>query len=126
MTNIDDKILETLCEEDRELLSTYSEDMNKCRLITESFRGKQKFYIMLVWADILFFTLLLIFSVYQYFTTEAIAEKLTWMGGFVLSVLAISLMKMWYWMELNKLAVTRDIKRVELQISLLAQKLDTK
>lgn len=77
MTNIDDKILETLCEEDRELLSTYSEDMNKCRLITESFRGKQKFYIMLVWADILFFTLLLIFSVYQYFTTEAIAEKLT-------------------------------------------------
>ena len=34
------------------------------------------------------------------------------------------MLKMWYWMELNKNALTRGIKRVELQLALLSNRTD--
>ena len=35
----------------------------------------------------------------------------------VFLLIAISMMKIWYWMELNKHAIMRELKRVELQLA---------
>ena len=45
---------------------------------------------------------------------------LLWAAACVVCMSGVSMMKVWYWMELNKNAVTREIKRLELQIARLA------
>ncbi len=43
--------------------------------------------------------------------------------GFVFCMGAISMMKIWYWMEMQRIGVTREIKRLELQVACLTQRL---
>ena len=54
---------------------------------------------------------------------DIIQPDIAWAGGFGLSLIAIAMLKIWYWMELNKNAVTREVKRVELQLARLARQL---
>ena len=36
---------------------------------------------------------------------------------------AVSGIKIWYWLEMNRLAITREVKRLELQMAQIARKL---
>ena len=48
----------------------------------------------------------------------------TWLAiGFVFCINAVAMLKLWYFMEMNKNAVTREVKRLELQIARLAKRL---
>ena len=40
---------------------------------------------------------------------------------FLVSCLVVSLLKIWFWMELNRHAQTREIKRLELQVAMLVK-----
>ena len=59
----------------------------------------------------------------QFFNAEGIREMILWAGAFGFSLLAVMANKIWYWMELNKNAIKREIKRLELQIARLAGRL---
>ncbi len=41
------------------------------------------------------------------------------------SLIVISSLKAWYWMQMNRNALTREIKRLELQIARLSSRLDS-
>ena len=43
-----------------------------------------------------------------------------WAAACIVCVSAVSMLKIWYFLEMNKNAVTREIKRLELQIARLA------
>ena len=48
-------------------------------------------------------------------------------GGFGLGLaffLIVVVLRLWYFMELNRLSIRREIKRVELQVSLIDAKLE--
>ena len=40
---------------------------------------------------------------------------------FLFGMLGIGQMKMWYWMQMNRNALAREIKRLELQVATLVQ-----
>ena len=46
---------------------------------------------------------------------------IAWSTAFVWGVLTIVLMKIWFWLEINKNGLTREIKRLELQIAHLSR-----
>ncbi len=48
-------------------------------------------------------------------------EMAIWGGLCVVLAIFVALGKMWYWMDLNKNTVVRELKRVELQIAFLAK-----
>ncbi len=54
-----------------------------------------------------------------------IAVKLNWFGGALLAFVVVTVLRLWFFMELNRLSIKREIKRVELQVSLLANKIDS-
>ncbi|MBZ0171437.1 MAG: hypothetical protein K8E66_03575 [Phycisphaerales bacterium] len=49
-----------------------------------------------------------------------------WGLGFLMAMIAVSMMKTWYFMEMNRNCVLREVKRVELQIARLAERLAEK
>jgi uncharacterized membrane protein YciS (DUF1049 family) len=36
---------------------------------------------------------------------------------------AVTAIKIWYWLKMNRLAITREVKRLELQVAQIARKL---
>ena len=48
---------------------------------------------------------------------------LLWGAGGGLAILALALVKVWFWMELQKNAIVREVKRLELQTALLVSRI---
>ncbi len=62
----------------------------------------------------------------QFFKTDPNATKtlIAWASGFLMAMIGVSMLKMWYWLEMERHGTIREIKRVELQLSHLARKLE--
>ncbi len=123
MSDIDDKILEVLDSEDKEVMDSYGRELGFFGLIAESFRGKLKTIVITVFLFILTFAVILVFCAVNFFTVEDITLKLNWLAVGLTSLIVIGLLRLWYFMELNRLSVIREVKRLELQIALLAKRL---
>jgi hypothetical protein len=62
----------------------------------------------------------------QFFAAEATRELIMWAVVFGFSMMAIMALKLWFWAEIQKNAVLREVKRVELQVALLHQMMTTR
>jgi hypothetical protein len=123
MNDIDDKILEALSSEDQEVMTNYGKELGLFGLIAESFRGKLGVMRLAVIIMIVVFIVVLIHSAINFFSIEEIASKLDWLAIGLFSLAVVVVGRLWYWMELNHLSTIREVKRLELQVSLLAKKL---
>lgn len=123
MSDLDDKIREALRNEDADLLKDFDDEPNIFEMIIDVFRGKLRWLTMLsVFWTLVFFVLSVICAV-KFFNTEVSNDKILWAVGFMIFMSAVSMLKIWFWLELNKNAITREIKRLELQIARLAGRL---
>ena len=125
MKDIDDLIRETLSEEDAQWFEEWDEQSLTERVV-DSFRGKSRWLVMLVYFAILVFTALMVLAAVKFFAAESTQAMIAWAAGFLFCGLTITMMKVWYWMELNRNMVLREVKRVELQLARLSNQLQNK
>lgn len=124
--NIDDKIREALRKEDVEMMEHYRGEAPFHEMLLDSFRGRNRFLNAMAMAATIIVTILLIVSGYQFFQVESTRAMIAWASGFVTCAVATGLLKIWFWLELNKSAITREIKRLELQIANLSRQVGSK
>jgi hypothetical protein len=124
--NIDDKIREALRKEDAELLEHYRGDVPLHEMVVETFRGRHRWLNMLAMVMGLVVTGLLVVIGYEFFQVESTRAMIAWATAFVWGMLTIVLMKIWFWLEINKNGVTREIKRLELHIAHLSRQVNPK
>jgi hypothetical protein len=122
MGSIDEKIAETLESEEREILDFYGKELGLFGLMAESLRGKLKFLVWTVFLFVLVFAVLLVYCAAHFFAAETIGMKLNWMAGGLTALFVIGLLRLWYLMELNRLSLIRELKRLELQIAFLGKR----
>ena len=123
MSTIDVKIREVLNSEDKEVLESYGKELGFFGMIAESFRGKLKAIVIAVFIFILVFAVMLVYCAIHFFSVADIGLKMNWLAGGLSALIVIGLLRLWYFMELNRLSVIREVKRLELLIALLAKKL---
>lgn len=122
MEDLDRRIREALQDGVREDFDALAEQ-SLPRAMFESLRGKNS-RLMIV--GILFTFLMMAFAVYagiQFVAAESIRELLAWSLGLIFCLFGISMMKIWCWMELNRVAIMREVKRVEMQLVDLGNRL---
>ena len=122
MTDLDAKIRDALKAEDADL---FGDEPGLPAMVTESFRSKNRWLVWVVWVSIFIFTGIAAWTAYRFFTAETIDAKLEWGLIVALAMLSVVMLEQWYWMELQKNTVVREVKRVELQIARLAGRLDS-
>ena len=66
---------------------------------------------------------LFIYCIVQFFEVETTKELLKWGFGSIMFVLGVSMLKVFTWMQMDKNALLREMKRLELQIASLAGRL---
>ena len=123
MKEIDRKIREALQAQDAELFDEIGGEPAVHEMVIDSFRGRLRWLVVLaaVWGAVIL--ALAVVCAVQFFRADTVREMLAWATGCVLCVVYVMAMKVWYWMELNKNAVTREVKRLELEIARLAARL---
>ena len=116
---IDKLIKETLTQEEAKFYDGL-EEQNVFQMLGGLFHGKNKWIMLLMNIVILVFFVLFIYCIVQFFNVESTKELLMWGIGSLMSLSAVSMLKLFAWMQMDKNAILREVKRLELQVSSLA------
>lgn len=117
--DIDKLIKDTLTEEEAKFYDEL-EEQNVFEMVIGLFRGKNKWIMFLMNIMTLIFFAFFIYCTIQFFNTELTNEMITWGIGGLVFLLGVSMLKIFAWMQMDKNALIREIKRLELQISSLS------
>ena len=119
--DIDQLIKETLSEEEAKFYDDLDEQ-NVFQMVWGLFEGKNKWIMYLMNLMTLVFFGLFIYCLVQFFNAEVTFDMIKWATGSVVFLLGVSMLKVFAWMQMDKNAIIREIKRLELQVLSLSGK----
>lgn len=116
--NIDLLIKEALNKEEANFYENLDEQ-SMPEMVTGLFKGKLKWFAILTMILTLVWFGVAIFCAIKFFNTEELREMMIYGAGFFLSMMIVTMLKIWNWMQMDKNAIMRELKRMELQIAML-------
>ena len=121
MNELDEEIRAALKAEDSEVLSRFSSESSLPTMLVELYQGRRRWINLS--ATIVTFAVFAvqIWCAFQFFAAETTQAWIGWATGFLTLFLWVVMMKIWFWLELLRNSVTREVKRLELQVALLNQ-----
>ena len=120
--DIDQLIKETLTEEEARFYNEL-EEQNLLQMVFGIFSGKNSWIVIVMSIVQVIFFGFFIYCAIQFFNTDATNELIKWGIFGTLSLMASSMLKLFSWMQMDKKAIIRELKRLELQVSSLASKI---
>ena len=119
---IDALIKEALTKEEAKFY-TELDEQNLFQMLGGLFDGKMKWLILLMNLVIIGVFGLFIYCAIQFFDTEVTNELIKWGVASTFCMLIISMLKLFLWNQMDKNSLKRELKRIELQISFLTNKM---
>lgn len=116
---LDTLIREALSAEDRALFDRLGEP-SLTDMLTETYRGRLRWVNLYTTVISLAFFALAVVSAVQIFQAEEVAEMIKWLLGFIAGLAITLSSKVWFWLEMQRHATSREVKRVELAVAHLA------
>jgi len=123
MNDLDNKIRKALSNDDAAMIGSPEDGLRLDQLVLSVFKSGNRFMNSIAMVFTFVFLGLAIYCAVRFFDTDVTKELLAWGFGFSLCILAVSMFKLWFWMEMHRIAVTREVKRVELLTARLLQEL---
>ncbi|XOV91216.1 MAG: DUF6768 family protein [Bacteroidota bacterium] len=119
--NIDALIKEALSKEEAE----YYDKLDEKPVFTQFaglYKGKNSWINYMVTVVILLCLAACIYAGFQFVEAGSTKQMLTWALVMGATFTTISMLKIWSWMQMDKGDLIREIKRLELQLSAMANK----
>ncbi len=116
MTEFDDRLKAGMSADDQAFLNDLEGDDGMFVQMGATFSGPMRFWVF--YAAILSFVLffLALFGLYQMFQAETVREMILWSALLGFGMLAVGMIKMWFLMRMNHLAVLKELKKIELRL----------
>jgi hypothetical protein len=118
---IDRLIREALSESDATLGEAFGEQSMPERL-TEAFQGRQRLLAVGGFLATLVFFVAGIYAAVQFFQEADIRQMILWGAATAFCFAVVTSIKIWYWLEMARHSLVRELKRVELRIVQMAQR----
>jgi len=122
MEDIDQLIKDTLTQEESKFYDSL-EEQNVVGMVGGLFTGKNKWIIILMNVMTLLFFSLFVYCAINFFDANETNELLKWGIGSLVFLIGVSMLKIFAWMQMDKNAILREMKRLELQVSSLSGKI---
>lgn len=123
MNALDRAIRQSLSAEDAELFDRLGADQALHRQVLDGFKGRLRWFNAGGWiAGFMLFAVACVFG-WRFWFAQELEDMLRWGAASALACAGIALVKVWFWLELEKNAVVREVKRLELQVASLAERL---
>ncbi len=124
MNNLDDQIRKALNPSDAEMLGDPDDGLRVDQLVISTFRSRHWIMTVPIVVVSLVVFALSIWCLVRFFDATEVQHMIGWAMGVITGTFMIGFMKVWFWMEMQRIAITREVKRVELLSARLIQKLD--
>jgi len=122
MEEIDQLIKESLSQEEAQFYDELDEQ-SLLEMVTGLFRTKNRWIMIMMNIVTMVSFVLLIYCVVQFFNAEETNDLIKWAVGGGTCLLTVSMLKVFSWMQMDKNAILRELKRLELQVASLSGKL---
>ncbi len=117
---IDELIKETLSKEEAAFYDEL-EEQNLIGKIGEVYRGKLGWLAAIMNVVHLLMFMAFVYCIVQFFNTDNTNELIKWASAGFLSMIAMGMLKLFVWMQMDKNDILREFKRLELQIATLSR-----
>jgi hypothetical protein len=122
MTQLDDKIREALEETGIES-PDFGDDDTLRSMISDAYAGKLRWMFVLTTFWQLVFFVGFVYAGVELFSMVSSEDPLFWAAIFIMTGVAMSMIKLMHWMLINRNRLLREIKRLELETARLGKKL---
>lgn len=121
MEEIDKLIKEALTQDEAKFYDELGEQ-NVLEKFGGIFKGKMGWLVVIMNIMVFVFLAVLIYCSIQFLDSEATNDLIKWGVGIFICLIMMSMLKVYFWMQMDKNDVLRELKRLELQISALSHK----
>ena len=118
---IDQIIKETLTKEEAKFYDDL-EEQTLLQMLGGLFQTKYSWLIIIMNIVNLVMFVLSIYCVIQFLNTDTTNELIKWASAGFICWSAMAMIKLFVWMQMDKNAILRELKRLELQVASLASK----
>ena len=120
MNDFEQAIRQSLSTEDAALLDRLSADQTLHRQVLATLEGQRRWYNAAGgMAGVVLFGVACVLA-WRFVQATEVTEMLRWGAAAALAFAGIALIKVWFWLELQKNEVVREVKRLEVQVASLA------
>ena len=123
LNELDDAIRKALSAEDARVFEQFSREQALHRQVFATFQGTNRWINALGWIAGLVLFVLGCYFWSRFARAEEVRHMILWASCAAVAFLGLGLIKVWFWLELQKNAIVREIKRVELQVASLAARI---
>jgi hypothetical protein len=123
MNDFDKAIRHSLSAEDAELLDRLGSDQALHRQVLATFEGRLRWFNAMGWVvGVLLFGVACVLA-WRFVQAQDVRDMLRWGAASALAFAGVALIKVWFWLELEKNSIVREVKRLEVQVASLAAQL---
>ncbi|MEM7087063.1 MAG: DUF6768 family protein [Bacteroidota bacterium] len=122
MEEIDQLIKESLTQEEAQFYDELDEQ-NLLEMVTGLFTTRHRWIMILMNIVMVISFVFFIYCAIQFFNTEETNALIKWAIGGTFCMMIVGLLKLFSWMQMDKNAILRELKRLELQVASLSGKL---
>lgn len=91
--------------------------------LTSIFGGRMRWIMILAWIKLALLVVVLLVCIYQFFLQESVMAMLAYATLATIAIVGIAGIYILSWIQISQNSTLREIKRLELQVALLAQQL---
>jgi hypothetical protein len=117
MTDYDQTVRSALSAEDARLYDALGRSQNPVQAAFATLSSEHRLFAIGGWVFGVVMFAVAIYAASQFFEAETPRGMIGWTAGAIIALFALGFIKIWFFMEIQKNAVLRALKRVELQIS---------
>ena len=116
MTNFDDRIRNSMQDNDDEPVFEIGQDEKLFQLVSDSFRKGRRWLTIVGLAKLVAFFAIAVVAGVQFFRSSDIMSLIGWSTLVLLSSMVVAMMAIALYMDLNRNAIFRAIKRLEIRL----------
>lgn len=120
---IDELIHQALSEDEAKFYDQLGEQ-SIFEMVGGLFQGRLKWITVIMMIVMVIVFVIGVYSLVQFFKVEGLRLMMIWAGAFFLCMMAVALLKLFSWMQIDKNAILRELKRLELQVSILNKRIE--
>jgi len=122
MSNLDETIRQALQSDDPIDIND-NREQSLLKEAIQVFRSRKRHFVIISVVVTLAAMALAVYTAIRFFGAEDTRSMIAWSVVFLLCAVTTSMMKVWFWMQMERYAILREVKRLELQVARLVERL---
>ena len=120
MTHVDDAIRRALSPADLRALDELGREEPIIRQALKAFEGQQRWVALVGWVGGFGLFLVGAYCAWRFVQADDLRAMMLWGAAAGLAATGLGMIKLWFFMEMQKNSLIREVKRLELQVAALA------